>query len=141
VGVIRSKSDAGWQEHELCRPFLSPCRPSLMPDEDLDSHIKIWPPLQPSSFFAFASCGTESEVAHPVINKYVVIAAITLILVPNIRCVLTHLKLAHYCSNLKPTWPTEFAPCLAYRCCSKRSGKQGDRVTDEYLHKRRLELV
>ena len=87
-----------------------------MPDIDRDSHIQISLPLQLPSFFAFASFGAESEVAHPAINKYVVIAAITLILVPNIRCVLTHLKLTHYCSNLKPTGPTEFAPCLAYRC-------------------------
>jgi hypothetical protein len=57
-----------------------------MPVEDLDSHIQTSPALQLSSGFTFASCGTDSEVAHPAINKYVVIAAMTLSLVPNIRC-------------------------------------------------------
>jgi hypothetical protein len=112
-----------------------------MPDMDLDSHIQIWPPLHLSSVFTFASCGTDSEAAHPAITKYVVIATITLKFVPNIHSILTHLRLADYCSNLKPTWPTDFAPGLAYRCSCKRSGKQGVRVTDEYLHKRRLESV
>jgi hypothetical protein len=114
-----------------------------MPDEDLVSHIQISPALQRSSVFAFAiaSCGTDPEAAHPAITKYVVIATITLKIVPNIHCILARLKLADYCSNLKPAWPTDFTPGLAYRCSCKRSGKQSVRVTDEYLRERRMESV
>lgn len=67
---MSSKSDALAQEHDRCRPLTLPCRPSLIPLADLDSHIQISPEWHLFSALTLVPSGTVSpDCAHPATSK------------------------------------------------------------------------
>jgi hypothetical protein len=71
AGIMLSRSDALAQEHELRRPSLLPCRPSLIPVDDFVSHIHTSPALHLFSSAVIRS-GVVSVGAHPALKEAIV---------------------------------------------------------------------